>query len=301
MIKRIGIIWCLILLAIGSVGADERPTHLRVITYNIWDGFEGDSDRHARFVEFMKQEKPDVASLDELVGFKESDLKALAQEYGHSYVAIVKEEGYPMGITSKYPIEVVTKQVEGYWHGMLHVRTAGLDWILTHLSPFEWSYRLKEARQIVSYIDQHQLTDYLLMGDLNAFSPLDADELATKDSLLAGMQAWDNGQETYRNLREGRYDYSVISTLLAAGMEDVLGRLVHPASARITYPAAFLYGKEWGDAKVNQQHERLDYIFVSSPLMPACVGAKAYNGPEAEGISDHYPVRIDLNFNNKTR
>lgn len=44
---------------------------------------------------------------------------------------------YPVGLTSKQPVTVVKKQLEGFWHRMLHARTAGLNLIVTHLSPFE--------------------------------------------------------------------------------------------------------------------------------------------------------------------
>ena len=81
--------------------------------------------------------------MTELVGFTEKNLGQLASEYGHKYYAIVKEEGYPVGITSNEPITVVKKQVEGFWHGMLHVKTHGLDIIVTHLSPHDWKFRLK--------------------------------------------------------------------------------------------------------------------------------------------------------------
>lgn len=67
----------------------------------------------------------------------------------------------------------------------------------------------------------------------------------------------------YRNLREGRYDFSVISTFLAAGMEDAIGRMVHPASARMSFPAAFLYDWQWDDKRLPQRRERLDYILLS--------------------------------------
>ena len=103
---------------------------------------------------------------------------------------MVKEEGYPVGVLSKQPIEVIKKQVEGFWHGMMHVKTAGVDVIATHLSPFEWKYRLNEAQQIVDYIHRNHLKDYYVAGDLNAHSPLDADEIAGHDTLLVNMQRW---------------------------------------------------------------------------------------------------------------
>lgn len=300
MIKTISV--TLIFLLSFSLKAKEKDSSTsRVITYNILYGFEKDSIRREKFIHFMKQADPDIVSLDELVGFKEKDLLDLAKTYGHSYVAIVKEKGYPMGITSKYPIEVITKNIDDYWHGMLHVRTMGIDCILTHLNPFDWKYRLKEAQQIVHYVEQLQLKDYLLMGDMNAYSPMDAEAMSYKDSLLKKEQLWDNNQETYRTLREGRFDYSVIATFLSAGMEDMVGRIVQPTSKRITYPCAFGRKLSWYDKRLHEIQCRLDYIFVSSSLAPKCVNAIVYNGTDLEGISDHYPVCIELDLGSKNQ
>lgn len=289
------LLFCFAAAGLLPLHAEEQaPARLRVLTYNIWNGFEGDTLRRAKFIAFMQREAPDVVSLDELVGFTAEGLAELARAYGHPYSAIVKEEGYPVGLTSRYPIEVVSRRVDGFWHGFLHARTAGLDCLLTHLSPFEWRFRWQEAQQITAYVREQRLERYVLMGDLNAASPLDADALAEKDSLLADERAWDAAQEHYRNLRDGRFDFSVLSLFLAEGMEDAVGRLVHPALRRVTFPTAFLYGKPWGDRQATDRQRRLDYILLSPALMPHCVGAEVHNGADLEGISDHYPVRIDL-------
>ena len=138
----------------------QTGQQMKLISYNIWNGFEGDSLRRARFIEWTQKQAADIFVLTELVGFKEKDLKTLGQVCGYPYAAIVKEEGYPVGVLSKQPIEVIKKQVEGFWHGMMHVKTAGVDVIATHLSPFEWKYRLNEAQQIVDYIQANHLKDY---------------------------------------------------------------------------------------------------------------------------------------------
>ena len=136
------------LFPITSNGQPARKEKLRVISYNIWNGFEHDASRRANFIDWIKGQQPDILAITELVGFTEKNLGQLASEYGHKYYAIVKEEGYPVGITSNKPITVVKKQVEDFWHGMLHVKTYGLDIIVTHLSPHDWKFRLKEAQML---------------------------------------------------------------------------------------------------------------------------------------------------------
>ena len=156
------------LFPITSNGQPARKEKLRVISYNIWNGFEHDASRRANFIDWIKGQQPDILAITELVGFTEKNLGQLASEYGHKYYAIVKEEGYPVGITSNKPITVVKKQVEDFWHGMLHVKTYGLDIIVTHLSPHDWKFRLKEAQMLTKYIQDNQLDNCMVMGDFNA-------------------------------------------------------------------------------------------------------------------------------------
>lgn len=268
-----------------------RP--LKLVSYNIWNGFEGDSLRRHRFVDWTRSQSPDIMVLTELVGFKAADLQRLGRDCGFSYSAISKEEGYSVGVLSRTPIEVEARFKAGFWHGMMHVRTAGLDVIATHLSPFEWQYRRKEAQKIADYIRLRELKDYYVAGDLNAHSPLDADELATHDSLLVRMRRWDASQPTYRNLHDGRFEYSVISTFLSAGLEDALGRMIHPAVLRMSYPAAFLYNWKIDKKELSLLRERIDYILLSPSLMQHCVQAAVH---PVEGVSDHYPVSVLLKY-----
>lgn len=281
------------LFPITSNGQPARKEKLRVISYNIWNGFEHDASRRANFIDWIKGQQPDILAITELVGFTEKNLGQLASEYGHKYYAIVKEEGYPVGITSNEPITVVKKQVEDFWHGMLHVKTYGLDIIVTHLSPHDWKFRQKEAQMLTKYIQDNQLDNCMVMGDFNAYSPFDADWVETHAQLIENMQKWDAEQETYRNMRDGRFDYSVLSKFLSIGLTDIC-RLYVPADKRTTFPAAFLYGWQHGDTRLHGIGERLDYILVSPSLVSRCLDARIHNGIETEGISDHYPVSVDL-------
>ena len=294
--KRLHILYTLLfiwLLPVTSNGQPAGKEKLRVISYNIWNGFEHDASRRANFIKWIKGQQPDILAMTELVGFTEKDLGQLASEYGHKYYAIVKEEGYPVGITSNEPITVVKKQMEGFWHGMLHVKTHGLDMIVTHLSPHDWKFRLKEAQMLTSYIQDNQLDNCMVMGDFNAYSPFDADWVETHAQLIENMQKWDAEQETYRNMRDGRFDYSVLSKFLSIGLTDIC-RLYVPADKRTTFPAAYLYGWQHGDTRLHGIGERLDYILVSPSLVSRCLDARIHNGIETEGISDHYPVSVDL-------
>ena len=287
--KRLHILYTLLFILLLPVTSNGQPAgkeKLRIISYNIWNGFEHNAHRRANFIDWIKGQQPDILAMTELVGFTEKNLGQLASEYGHKYYAIVKEEGYPVGITSNEPITVVKKQVEGFWHGMLHVKTHGLDIIVTHLSPHDWKFRLKEAQMLTKYIQDNQLDNCMVMGDFNAYSE-------THAQLIENMQKWDAEQETYRNMRDGRLDYSVLSQFLSIGLTDIC-RLYVPADKRTTFPAAFLYGWQHGDTRLHGIGERLDYILVSPSLVSRCLDARIHNGIETEGISGHYPVSVDL-------
>ena len=291
--KTLQALMLLLCCVYGVVTFAQNKTQpsFKIISYNIWNGLSEGPNCHSKFINWVKQQNPDVMALEELVGIDAKKLADLAREYGHPYSAIVKEEGYPVGITSRKPIEVVNKFVKGYWHGMMHVRTYGLNLIVTHLSPFEWSFRLKEAKMITNYIEANHLENYMVMGDLNAYSPHDADILESHTTLKKNMLNWDKANPKYGNMRGERFDYSVLSEFFSIGLIDAIQMYV-PAEKRMSYPAAFLNKLKWGDPSLKMRGERLDFILVSDQLVPYCENAFVHNGPENEGISDHYPVSL---------
>lgn len=242
-----------------------------IMSYNIMNGFSNgtDTDRMERFVAWVKRENPDVLALNELCGFTAASLKELAASYGHPYVAIVKERGYPVGVTSKTPIQVVAREIEGYGHGLLHCKVLGLDLLATHLNPNDRAIRKKEADNIVNYINKNNLKHCLLLGDMNAHSPYEA--------------KWSNRDQA---------DYTVIATFMAAGLYDACFNFT-AEEQRYSFPTPILVSAPKGIA-LREQQELLDYIFVSGTLWNSCVDAQIYNGAENDYLSDHYPVGISL-------
>ncbi len=150
-----------------------------VMSYNILTGFEWgkDTSRQAELVEWVNDQKPDVLALQELCDFTREKLETLAKGWGHEYVVILKEDGYPVGLTSNRPIEVKDKVREDLWHGMLHCTTWGIDFYVVHLSPADWQFRRKEAEIIGQKIEAGKAHNnkYIVLGDFNAHSPFDGD------------------------------------------------------------------------------------------------------------------------------
>ncbi len=278
---------------------DAQPVKkLRVMTYNILNGFDygKDSVREQLTADFIASHHPDVVALQELCGFTEAKLKAFAKKWGHSYVAILKEEGYPVGLTSSEPIVVKKKQTQDLWHGMLHGSTHGVDFLVVHLSPADHEFRRREARWITSYMNQF-LTDqnnYILLGDFNAHSPFDSYLDKTRPMLLKRYQNND-AKSKNKNLDDNRFDYSVISEFLSHPLIDVCEQMVNP-EALFSFPTPILIGKWRKKGEIVPTRERIDYILVSPTMASFCTDAKIINSGIVDQLSDHFP--IIANFEN---
>lgn len=262
---------------------------VHVISYNIFNGFDfgKDIDRQERFVNWIKNRNPEVLAMQELYGFTQESLTELANKWGHKYAAIIKEDGCPVGLTSKKPILVKNKILENCGHGLLHVETFGLDFLVTHLNPFNAKERLDEAKFILDYIKKENLENFLLMGDMNAHSPIDADFMDAKGLLKR------SGEKENMNLIEGRIDFSTISRFLSYPLIDVCREYVAP-DKRATFPTPILMDVSKHKAVRAESQERIDYIFVPVNLIDKVVDAFIFNEGETDYLSDHYPVGVDL-------
>lgn len=289
-------ILCLLPLLAGAQDS------LKLITYNIWDGFLHKPDRRAKFVDFVKSEQPDILMLDELVELTADSLSLLAKDCGYEHSAILKEEWYPVGVISKTPVEVITRKFNtieevfgkqcGFWHGLLHVRTAGIDLLVTHLSPFDYKFRLREARQITDYADSLGLTEYLVAGDLNSYSPYDYGRMKTMKAWLKGHKKGDEKRPQWHNLNEeGMWDITTQTHFLTHGLADPVPLFIPDPQKRVTHPTRFSRNLEPGDTTLNKKMNRIDYILLSPNLMKRCVGCEVM---QIEGVSDHYPVKVLL-------
>lgn len=264
---------------------------VQIISYNIFNGFDWrkDTERQNRFVDWIKKQNPDVLAMQELCGFTQESLAELAKEWGHNYAVIIKEEGYPVGLTSKKPIVVKNKIIENCGHGLLHVESYGFDFLVTHLNPSDTKVRHREAKFILEYIENEKLDNFLLMGDMNAHSPMDADFMDANATALSNKYG---GKES-KNLIEGRFDYSTISSFLSYPLIDVCRKYVAP-NKRATFPTPILMNISKHKAIRSKEEERIDYIFMPVNLLDKVVDAHIFNEVETEYLSDHYPIGVEL-------
>lgn len=81
------------------------------------------------FVQWAKRQNADIVAFEELNNFTQVSLSKFAMKWGHPYAVILKEIGYPVGITSKYPITNAYKLIKGMHHGCLYVEIKGISFL----------------------------------------------------------------------------------------------------------------------------------------------------------------------------
>lgn len=288
------IILSLIICSSSFTFSQKNSSNFKVMTYNIQNGFNWgkDSIRHKNVITWIKKENPDVLALQELCAYNEDKLKEDAAKWGHPFVKILKTEGYPVGLTSKKPIEVKHRVIDELHHGMLHCETYGIDFFVLHLSPHDCYFRHKEAKLIANKITNCGNDKYIILGDFNAHSPFDAEALKQNKELLKKYRNGDL-KKNKSNLRFGEFDYTVLSTFLSLPSIDVCMNNI-PVKERYTYPSPVLIGKWLTADEVLKYKERIDYILTSPLLAKSCINSIIYHNQETDTFSDHYPVMAEF-------
>lgn len=273
---------------------------LKVMAYNIWNGFDWgkDEDRHQKFINWIHSKKPDVLALQELCGYTQEKLESDAKKWGHNYAIILKEKGYPVGLTSNKPIVLKEKALDGLWHGMLHAETWGIDFFVVHLSPADRDFRYKEALIIGEKIQNVKNENYIVLGDFNAHSPYDGDQDKIRESHLKRVRESDAKNEKHNNLLDGQFDYSVISSFLSLPLIDVTPRFVL-ANDRFTFPAESLIGTWQTKESIVKNRVRIDYILVSRSMGKLSSNTHVFNGEDTTMLSDHFPLMAEFQYEDK--
>lgn len=265
----------LLVFILSSSGFTNVRSKFTVLTYNVLNGLEQRPDKKEQLVEWVKKVNPDLIAFQELNHFTQPALEELASRYGHSYAILLKEEGSPVGITSKYPILDVRKVKEGMHHGMIYAKVKDYDIVVTHLAPSIKAFkkRQEEVRLVLGELSKvSKKENVLVLGDFNSFSARDSSLYSqVPDPSGTGMM---------------KFDYEVTGTMEAAGFVDVL-RLKH-ATPITSFPA------KGYEAKNPNSQCRLDYIWASGILSKKCVRAEVLKDKITDQISDHYPVLAEF-------
>lgn len=237
---------------------------------------------------WMNEQDPDIVALQELNGYTEQILADDARSYGHAYSALLKEEGFPTGITSRFPIEDIQRIREGFHHGLMRVKIQGIYIYVIHLHPSNWETRMLEINQILQDIETlPQDAKVILAGDFNTFSPLDS-VYYSHGRLEPFFKDRDSLYEE-KNLNNGKLEYSVIQKVMDVGLIDLEASLrISSYSFSGSFPTLIEKEGEHGDQR------RLDYVFASKNLVKKVTKAKIITTDTTFILSDHLPMVVDL-------
>ncbi|QIH32777.1 endonuclease/exonuclease/phosphatase family protein [Sphingobacterium sp. DR205] len=278
-----------IIMAVNLGVANAQET-LKIVSYNVLYGLKKDSANIDRFVKFTKDWKPDVIALEEMNGYTQKTLEQLGHEIGHDYVLQSKEEGFPVAITSKYPLVNFRKVTENMWHSYIYAKIKGVHFFVIHFSPFSYEKRLKEVTDILAQVNEIPGNEpILIMGDFNSLDISDKDQYGKE--VLNAMQQSEQKHDHIRNLRNGAIDYSVLGKLHEAGFQDTY-RLLHKEfeSSVPTYKD--------GNGNVKQNNtghsKRIDFIWANLVAASRITKSGIIKNEYTHYISDHYPTFIEL-------
>jgi len=279
MKRNIPLLAVLLLAAFSATAQDT----LRVLSYNILEGMMKDTTRGKKvFVEWVKDHRPDVVALQECNGFTQKSLEELALSYGHPYAVIVKENGYPTGLTSRFPIAGIQKINDNMTHGFIMAKVGKYNIVVLHLNPHKHKKRRAEIAQVIANMDlQADKKNRIVMGDFNSVSPLDRERIEKSD-YLARQKAAAAQRPVLDNLAEGGVvDYAVQQQMLDAGFTDA--------------------GKTFDERQQAQSgksiiatNSRIDYVYLSGDLKKKVIRCAFIYDPFTAVHSDHRPILLEL-------
>lgn len=244
---------------------------IKIINWNVLYGF----NHHKSIAQgqgWIQAQQPNVVALQELNGISEQRLAEISSQWGHSYAVTHKETGFPVGLTSNQPIEVLERRSEGFHHGFLHCRTYGIHFFVVHF----WPGKTYDVEQILlrakPLLEQKQRV--IILGDFNGCSRKD------EDFLIA-----------HAPLRER--DYSFVDMVEAAGFEDLVFK--HDSAAKISCPSPITIPR-WSEnmAELKQKQYRIDFVFADHNLAAHSSSGTISLDAKIDSISDHYPVLVEF-------
>ncbi len=244
---------------------------MRLLTYNIRYGGVG---RVAALARVIADAGPDVVVLQE----------ATRPEVVAQLAAATKMTAWAAEAT--HSVAFMSRIEIGHhrWHrppasrrAFLEIVPAGESFRIfgVHLSAVHSNWterrRVRELRQVLAAIQEHQHGFHVVTGDFNTLAPGETLDLAKLPPRLRAV-VWLTGREIR---------WETIQIMLDASYVDGY-RALHPEDPGLTFPAA-------------DPHVRLDYAFVPTawaPRLRCCAVVK--DAPGVASASDHLPLLAEL-------
>ena len=286
----------------SSKDSSESSIPLRIIQLNVMG-------RGAEVLPWIlnQSKKIDVMGLCEANALSRMPKSSLLNSSNYSYVEFFKtSHGFPLGVLSHTPIEVVGLYEDKFQRGVLHVSIRGVDFFVVHLHAHDAVKRSMETARLVELVTNVQnrsgnKSDIIIMGDLNTLSPLDAGYL--QNMTLRGRPFLDAlvTYPCYKTLRNKflvkapsttpsttaptwKFGFGAVENLLAG---DLFVDISH--HRRPTEPTNIDCDQARG---CPCPHLRLDYILATTSIARRGAGgwAAVVVNSETASLSDHYPV-----------
>lgn len=268
-------LFILLALIFTSLAAAAQDKGLRVLSYNVLEGFKNDSTLKTKFVNWVKPKSPDIIFYQEMNKFTQKSLEELAIRYGHPYAVLSKTAGYPVAISSKYPIVNTQIVLESMHHGYIYANIRGIHVFNIHFSPHNALKRRQEVDQIVAHASLlPKKSKIIIAGDFNSYSAKDSE--LYNAAQLEEAKALEARLVHVRNLVDGQFDFYIPAALERFGLID--------SSAKQNA------GKE------RSYRRRIDYVFVSKNLAKGLVSSDFIRDDVTRTLSDHLPVWVEFNF-----
>ena len=248
----------------------QKSPALKIVNWNVLYAFNHGQSVDLG-VEWISEQHADVVALQELNGLTEDSLNKLASRWGHPHSAILKEHGFPVGLTSALPIQVIKRQIDGFHHGYLHCVTHQTHFFVVHFWPGKDHEGKQVAGEIKALIDAGE--NVILLGDFNTHSRRDLEFLAQRSNVKA--------------------QFNVVDMFERIGMVDLVAK--HSPQAKFSFPSPITIPRWSKDEKeLLSKRQRIDFIFAERELASASSAGRVVTSEEVEKISDHYPVIAEI-------
>lgn len=264
----------LIAVSLLSCKKDEsiKADKLKIISYNVYYGMrEDESPEKELFVNWVNSQTPDVFAIQEANGFTKGLLQEFAEKIGHKYSELLSYNGFPVAITSKYPISNVKKVMTSAQQGYICATIQGVNFIVLHLDSSSKDVRTSQINAALTNVDKSDKQKWLIMGDFNCVSPLDKNDLANK-----------SGPKEYDINAKLLDDYKFIDVVRYKQNKFI-------STARTEFFLAKQGDPNW--------MTRVDFIYASSDLKNDIINANVIQDVFTKRYSDHYPVVLELKLN----
>ncbi len=269
----IGVAWMVIAASLLGCSAFAEVTEtFKIVNWNVLYGFN-----HKKSVKqganWIKKQAADVVALQELNGHNQAGFKELSAEWGHDHAAILKKGGFPVGLTSNQPIEVIERRVKDFHHGYLHCKTHGIHFFVVHFWPgkyWEADWILDKTAPLIERGEK-----VIILGDFNGNSRKDEDFLIANATLR-------------------KRDYTFVDKVEAKGFVDIVHK--HDPEAKISQPSSITIPRWTKDLKeLKLKRYRIDFVFADKSFAEQSHSGTISLAREIETISDHYPVIVEFN------